>query len=191
MRSRHGRKSRKKYLSNIIPPLKSAGLIHAMRGAQGGYVLARHPREITLKDILLVLEGSMCLVECSEQPRMCERSNECLMRDVWSEVSGRMMDALNSFTLEFLVEKQKLKEKVAFYKARRQLFFRGRTPVTPSLPYPWYETPNLHFLSISDFTQYCADLNIRIEQRFFLNDNGRVHSLPNLLAQTAIFLISR
>lgn len=79
----------------------------------------------------------------------------------------------------------------AYFKARLQLFFRGRAPVTPSLPYPWYETPNLHFLSISDFTRYCAELNITIEKAFFLKNGARADSLPNLLAQTGIFLVSR
>jgi methionine biosynthesis protein MetW len=41
------------------------------------------------------------------------------------------------------------------YTARFQLFFRGKVPVTPSLPYEWYDTPNLHFLSIADFKEYC------------------------------------
>src|SRR4030065_1096361 len=43
----------------------------------------------------------------------------------------------------------------AHYQARVQIFFRGRTPVTPSLPYEWHDTPNLHFLSILDFIEYC------------------------------------
>jgi len=79
----------------------------------------------------------------------------------------------------------------AFYKARLQLFLRGRTPVTPSLPYPWYETPNLHFLSIADFYAYCAETGIRIERGEFLNNGGIVRFRPNLFAQTGIFLISR
>ena len=79
----------------------------------------------------------------------------------------------------------------AFYKARCQLFFLGRAPVTPSLPFPWYETPNLHFLSISDFFQYCSEMMIKIERKEFLDDAGRVTIWPNLLAQSGIFLISR
>lgn len=79
----------------------------------------------------------------------------------------------------------------AFIKARLQLFLRGRTPVTPSLPYHWYETPNLHFLSISDFIRYCAEKKITVEKAFFLNERRVVYHLPNLLAQTGIFLISR
>ncbi|MFZ2448168.1 MAG: methionine biosynthesis protein MetW [Syntrophobacteraceae bacterium] len=79
----------------------------------------------------------------------------------------------------------------AYYKARCQLFFMGRTPVTPSLPFPWHETPNLHFLSISDFLRYCSEMGITIERREFLDDARRVSTWPNLLAQSGIFLISR
>jgi len=79
----------------------------------------------------------------------------------------------------------------AHYSARLQLFFRGRAPVTASLPYQWYETPNLHFLSISDFFDFCREKAIRIEQREYIGDRGRISTLPNLFAQTGIFLISR
>jgi DNA-binding IscR family transcriptional regulator len=77
--------------------------------------LARTPRDITLKDILLALEESMCLVECTEKPMLCQRSGDCLVRDVWSEVTGKMFEALESFTLEALLERQKLKTSVPSY----------------------------------------------------------------------------
>lgn len=79
----------------------------------------------------------------------------------------------------------------AHYKARYQIFFKGKTPVTPSLPYEWYETPNLHFLSISDFIDYCQRQNIRIKRTAFFGDTRMVGILPNLLAQTGLFLISK
>jgi Rrf2 family protein len=104
-----------KYLSNLIPLLKNAGLVHSVRGSQGGYTLAKPLGRITLKDILLVLEGSMCLVECTEQPMLCKRSEDCFVRNVWSEVTGKMLDALESFTLETMVEKRNLKATVADY----------------------------------------------------------------------------
>jgi len=62
-----------------------------------------------------VLEGSMCLVECTERPMMCQRSKDCSVRDVWSEVTGKMMEALESFTLENMVEKRNLKNTVLSY----------------------------------------------------------------------------
>jgi Rrf2 family protein len=104
-----------KYLSNLIPLLKNAGFVHAVRGSRGGYTLARTPREITIKDILLVLEGSMCLAECTENPLLCQRSENCLVRDIWSEVTEKMFAALESFTLEEMVERQMLKETVLSY----------------------------------------------------------------------------
>lgn len=79
----------------------------------------------------------------------------------------------------------------AYYKSRLQIFFRGRTPVTGAMPYQWYETPNLHFLSISDFTSYCRLKKINIEKGIFLNEKKTVSLLPNLFAQTGIYLINQ
>jgi methionine biosynthesis protein MetW len=78
----------------------------------------------------------------------------------------------------------------AHYLARWQVFFKGKTPVTPSLPYEWHDTPNLHFLSISDFTEYCCRRNIKIEKAVFIGKDKRVRIFPNLLALAGIFLIS-
>lgn len=79
----------------------------------------------------------------------------------------------------------------AHYKSRAQIFFQGRTPVTGALPYQWYETPNLHFLSISDFIAYCKVKNIRIEKRIYIGEGKRVALFPNLFSQAGIFLISK
>ena len=77
------------------------------------------------------------------------------------------------------------------YRARLQIFFGGKTPVTPSLPYTWHDTPNFHFLSISDFFGYCRTREIEIKKSFFVGKNGAVKMFPNLLALTGIFLIGR
>jgi methionine biosynthesis protein MetW len=77
------------------------------------------------------------------------------------------------------------------YTARWQLFFKGTVPVTPSLPYEWYNTPNLHFLSIRDFTLFCGKRDINIEKRAFVGKNGKARLLPNLTALIGIFLISK
>ncbi|MEI6126235.1 MAG: methionine biosynthesis protein MetW [Pseudomonadota bacterium] len=78
----------------------------------------------------------------------------------------------------------------AHYTSRLQIFLHGRTPVTASLPYEWYDTPNLHFLSISDFTDYCRKKNIIIEQAICIAGNRIVPWLPNLFARTGIFLVA-
>ena len=74
--------------------------------------------------------------------------------------------------------------------ARCQIFFKGRVPITPSLPFEWYNTPNLHFLSIRDFIGYCRKQKIVIEETRFMNAKRSVHFSPNLFALTGIFLLS-
>ena len=77
----------------------------------------------------------------------------------------------------------------AFIKARFQIFFGGRVPVTPSLPFEWYNTPNLHFLSLIDFKDYCKKQKVIIENEFYLNTKGRVRFFSNLFSQTGIFVL--
>lgn len=79
----------------------------------------------------------------------------------------------------------------AHYKSRLQMFFQGKSPVTEALPYQWYETPNLHFFSISDFKDYCRAKKINIEGSVCIGERRRLPILPNLFAQTGIFLISK
>ena len=79
----------------------------------------------------------------------------------------------------------------AHYTARLQMFFKGRAPVTLSLPYQWYETPNLHFLSIRDFFVFCRDKGIPIEHCEYIGDRRRLSIFPNLFAQIGIFVISK
>lgn len=79
----------------------------------------------------------------------------------------------------------------AHYSARFQLFFKGRAPVTASLPYQWYETPNLHFLSICDFFVFCRDKGITIERCEYIGNRGRLSRFPNIFAQIGIFVISK
>jgi len=78
-----------------------------------------------------------------------------------------------------------------YYKARFQIFFKGKVPVTSALPYEWYDTPNLHFLSILDFNEYCNKRTIRIENSSFIGNNKRVGLFPNLFAEIGIFLLSQ
>ena len=78
----------------------------------------------------------------------------------------------------------------AHIRARCQIFFKGSVPITPSLPFEWYNTPNLHFLSIRDFIEYCRKQKIVIEETRFMNAKRSVHFLPNLFALTGIFLLS-
>lgn len=79
----------------------------------------------------------------------------------------------------------------AYWRARLRLFIKGKTPVTYSLPYRWYNTPNLHFLSISDFKDFCAEKEISILKSYYLGRNNIVRLFPNLSALNAIFVITK
>lgn len=78
----------------------------------------------------------------------------------------------------------------AHLSARISLFFGGRAPMTPSLPYHWYDTPNVRFLSISDFRNFCRDKGFVVERARFLNGGKEIRFWPNLRALGAIFLLS-
>lgn len=74
--------------------------------------------------------------------------------------------------------------------ARTQILFKGRVPVTKSLPYEWYDTPNLHFLGIADFKTYCKKSSVKIEDCTFITKKGKVRWFANLRAEVGLFLLS-
>lgn len=79
----------------------------------------------------------------------------------------------------------------AHIKARLQLFFKGATPMTNALPHSWYDTPNLHFLSISDFEAFAGRRNIAVLARHYFTGDSRVRMRPNLFAMNAVYLVTR
>lgn len=79
----------------------------------------------------------------------------------------------------------------AHIRARLTLFGQGRTPINDALPYYWFETPNIRFLTIRDFIDYCTKKDIYIEQQYYLGKTDRIYFLPNLFAQNAIFVITK
>lgn len=79
----------------------------------------------------------------------------------------------------------------AHIRARSILFLKGKTPITESLPFRWYDTPNLRFLTISDFRDYCLRNKIKILQVHNFSQKRLIHFWPNLFAVNSIFVISR
>ncbi len=79
----------------------------------------------------------------------------------------------------------------AYFRARMRLFLKGKVPVTKSLPYSWYETPNLHFFSIADFMDYCREKGIHVEKGVYIGRKMRVYLFPNAFADIGIFLLSK
>jgi Rrf2 family protein len=99
-----------KYLWQLIAPLKAAGLVNSLRGAHGGYILAKPPAQVTLKDIVVILEGSLSAVECVAVPKSCARMQMCITRDIWKEVSEKIAQVLEAITLQQMVDRQHQKE---------------------------------------------------------------------------------
>ena len=79
----------------------------------------------------------------------------------------------------------------AYYPARYHLAIRGRAPITRSLPYEWYDTPNVHFFSIADFISFCYQRHIKLLKSHYLNNDKQVRLFPNLRASLGIFLITK
>jgi homoserine O-acetyltransferase len=81
----------------------------------------------------------------------------------------------------------------AHWRCRAQLLFGGKAPVTKQLPYEWHDTPNIHFLSLRDFDDFCRKLGVRVERRIPLikAQLSPVRFAPNLFAEQVIYLTSR
>lgn len=99
-----------KYLEQIIIPLKKAHYIESVRGPKGGHILTKAPEEITVGEIVALLEEGTSLVECTEDTTVCERANSCPTRLIWKEASEAMFERLQSITLADLVEKANVME---------------------------------------------------------------------------------
>ena len=96
-----------KYLGQLIIPLRTAGFVNSSRGAHGGYSLARDPEKINLYDVVNVLEGSMCIVDCVKEPSVCSRTEICPTRGIWEQFDLSIRNFLEKITLQTLVENQK------------------------------------------------------------------------------------
>lgn len=106
-----------KYLWQIINPLKAAGLVTSTRGKKGGYGLGKAPGEITLLDIVTILEGPVSVVDCEAESGPCERRGSCVTKEVWEQVGHNLRESLRSITLKQMVARQKEME------SRRELSY--------------------------------------------------------------------
>lgn len=75
------------------------------------------------------------------------------------------------------------------WRVRLSMLFSGQAPRTPLFPYKWYESPNIHFLTVKDFEELANEQGFQIERRYFLSGSSRISALPNLMAEVAVFVI--
>lgn len=94
-----------KYLEQIIMQLNRAGFVRSTRGAHGGYALAMPPEQITVGDVLRVLEGSLAPVDCVDCDKPdCDRVQTCVTYSVWMKIKEAVEDVVDNITLGSLVD---------------------------------------------------------------------------------------
>lgn len=99
-----------KYLEQIISVLSRSGYVKSVRGAQGGYKLAKAPEEYTVGMILRLIEGNLAPVACmDDEPNQCTRCDKCATLSVWQKIDKAVSDVVDSITLADLVEEQRAK----------------------------------------------------------------------------------
>ncbi|WP_300383243.1 Rrf2 family transcriptional regulator [Clostridium sp.] len=91
------------YLEQLFSPLRRAELIRSIRGAQGGYVLNREPRDITVADVMNVLEGPVEIAECIEGTE-CDNIDFCATRLLWEKIKNSIDEVMENITLQDIVD---------------------------------------------------------------------------------------
>jgi methionine biosynthesis protein MetW len=77
------------------------------------------------------------------------------------------------------------------WRMRLSMLTSGKAPKTPLFPYEWYESPNIHLLTVTDFEDLASRQGLRIERRYFLAGHRSIRFYPNLMAEIAVFLVRR
>ena len=102
-----------KYMEQIVPLLKTSGLVRSTRGARGGYVLSRTPKEISLRDIIQALEGSWSLVDCLDDEGLCTRAQKCVTYEIWNDLNKAIHTILDRTSLQDMIDRHREKNKEA------------------------------------------------------------------------------
>ncbi len=102
------------FLDQLMTTLRKAGIVHSLRGPQGGHQLARPPAEVTMVQVVLALEGSLAPIECLEHP-ICPKGARCAQREVWQEVQAQVQRVLSSVTIAELAERERRAEAAVMY----------------------------------------------------------------------------
>ena len=96
-----------KYLEQLIIPLKKQGLIDSVRGPKGGHMLTRSPSEISVWEVVNLLETRVLLLDCLSDPEVCDHVEECLIRPVWGKAYEAMKRIFEDTTLQDILRHQK------------------------------------------------------------------------------------
>lgn len=94
------------YLEQLMGALRKAGLVKSVRGAQGGYILNRSPKNITVGDVIRVLEGPLTPVDCvsKDNAEACEKAGACMTRKIWEKMRDSMAEVVDNITLQDMID---------------------------------------------------------------------------------------
>jgi Rrf2 family cysteine metabolism transcriptional repressor len=94
-----------RYLEQLLITLKQNGLIKSIRGFQGGYILGKEAKDITVGDVVRALEGPIAPVDCvsEDKPAFCSRADFCVTKKVWEDLRNAIVQVLDSYTLAALM----------------------------------------------------------------------------------------
>lgn len=107
------------YLEQLMPSLKRAGLVKAIRGAQGGYVLSSPPATVSVKHVVRAVEGPILVADCAtEEGAGCDEMDRCIGPDVWVRVQEAVEDAMGAITFQDLVlgQREQVKRKLLMHE---------------------------------------------------------------------------
>lgn len=111
-----------RYLEQLMAKLKKAEIVKSVRGAGGGYILAKPMREISVGDVLRALEGSLEPVECAglEPGNSCSASDICVTKYVWKRINESINQTVDEIKLEQLVNESRKKQYTAGRRAKAE-----------------------------------------------------------------------
>jgi len=98
------------YLEQLMVLLRKAGLVTAIRGAHGGYTLAHPAANITMVEIIEVLEGPLILTDCPNDTGCCGHPENCALQDLWQQAGRALTEVFSSMTLATMAEQQRARE---------------------------------------------------------------------------------
>lgn len=98
------------YLEQLMLALRKANLLTSVRGARGGYALARDPNDINLAEIIQALDGEIQIADCADTPSCGVEPTSCALKDIFDEANRALLNVFESLTLAVLAERQQGKE---------------------------------------------------------------------------------
>ena len=96
-----------KYISRLVIALRKEGMIRSVRGVNGGFHIAMKPEDITLLDVIEVMEGPLSIVDCVKAPKRCAMHVNCAPREIWCKLNDEIRDLMRQTTLADILESYK------------------------------------------------------------------------------------